>query len=202
MGSHGGFDLNLLVLNSGFLGGEIWSKTIQILKQISEVTHPFSTIDQYVLSNSRNFSESRTHRIHGTYIYLKPNISDKLHVGKSTISMVWSPYLTFFFHNSTHDTQGSIVVELVAETVPNTLLAFTSRGADLTVRRNNGDAMAMVFVPKSDETKYLLAQYLSYTNPWRVRGKSPTKNKKTTQTRPYDPTKKNINPSIFWHIRI
>ena len=77
------------------------------------------------------------------------------------MSMVWSPYLTFFFHNSTHDTQGSIVVELVAETVPNTLLAFTSRGADLTVRRNNGDAMAMVFVQKSDETKYLLAQFFN-----------------------------------------
>lgn len=72
-----------------------------------------------------------------------------------------------FFHNSTHDTQGSIVVELVAETVPNTLLAFTSRGADLTVRRNNGDAMAMVFVQKSDESKYLVANFSTFipTNP-------------------------------------
>lgn len=52
-----------------------------------------------------------------------------------------------FFHNSTHEAQGSIVVELVAEAVPNTLLAFTSRGADLTCGAA-GDAMAMVFVPK------------------------------------------------------
>jgi len=99
--------------------------------------------------------------MHGTQYLPSPKISDELHGGKSTISMVWSPYLTFFFHNSTHDTQGSIVVELVAETVPNTLLAFTSRGADLTVRRNNGDSMAMVFVQKSDETKYLLAQFFN-----------------------------------------
>lgn len=32
----------------------------------------------------------------GRKIYLKPKISDELHGGKSTISMVWSPYLTFF----------------------------------------------------------------------------------------------------------
>ena len=156
-------------------------------------------------SNSSNFSESRTHRIHGTYIYLKPKISDELHVGKSTISMVWSPYLTFFSTTQPMKPKARLWLNW-SRKLSQTLCLLSRAEAPIwpcgsQQWRRNGDG----FCSKNRTKPSIFWRNFSIfipTNPRRVRGKSPTKNKKTTQTRPYDPTKKNINPSIFWHIGI
>ncbi len=128
---------HLPVLNSVFLLRKFDQKHAN-LKQISEETHQFSTIDQYILSNSWIFSKSRM--VYLPFIYHKYQLFMYRQIDLFAWMGPCDPGPWFCETTLDETTQGSTVFELVSEAVPNTLLAVcSSKAAHLVMsKRSNG----------------------------------------------------------------